>query len=288
MNKLNFLFLALFLLLFQSQSLPQSFLIKDVPQENFSADLRFIHPFYNTSSESDLSALSGTYDLNISVPVGGKWNINLAFPVVVYKYKVENQLYYYNDGFEYNKNILGNIFLGLQTRDSTASNIGRNFCFGIFLPTANKNEFGSTNFFGLLTNYYDFQKYLPETVSLYSNLAFRWYMENGLRFGLDVGPQYLINISSMGSGGNDFFLHFGLSGGFGINDFVFKSELAGIFILTGEAQDFSDRFFNFLSLGLSYTNFVVIPSIFYQFNFHELYDNFSSGSLGIKLSYILE
>ena len=132
------------------------------------------------------------------------------------------------------------------------------------------------------------QKYLPETIALYSNIAFRWYLEDGIRFGLDIGPQYLVNISDEGSGGNDFFLHYGLSAGIGIEDFAIKSELVGILILTGDAEDFSDRFINFLSLGLSYTNFVIKPSIFYQFNFHELYENLSSGSLGIKLSYILE
>ena len=107
-------------------------------------------------------------------------------------------------------------------------------------------------------------------------------------FGLDIGPQYLVNISDEGSGGNDFLLHYGLSAGIGIEDFAIKSEFVGILILTGDAEDFTDRFINFLSLGLSYTHFVIKPSIFYQFNFHELYENFSSGSLGIKLSYILE
>jgi hypothetical protein len=288
MEKLNFvstiLFSLIFILSFQPQTSAQSFIIKDVPQKNFSIDFRFLHPFYKSPNE--LSALSGTYDLNISIPVEGKWNINTLIPIVVFNNKIDQKYYYYN--YEYSKTAIGNIYLGLQSKDSASSNVGRNFSFGVFLPTASKNELSSANFFGFFTNYYDMQKYLPETIALYSNIAFRWSSENGLRFGLDVGPQYLISISDKGSGRNNFLLHYGLSGGIGIEDFVIKSEFTGILILTGDAQDFSDRFINFLSLGLSYTNFVVKPSIFYQFNFHELYENLSSGSLGIKLSYILE
>jgi len=94
-----------------------------------------------------LNALSGTYDLNISVPVGGKWNINTLIPLVVYKNKVEEQYYYYNYSYTYDKTALGNIYLGLQTIDSTSPNAGRNFSFGVFLPTASKNETGNAKFF---------------------------------------------------------------------------------------------------------------------------------------------
>jgi hypothetical protein len=282
----RFLITVLSFIIFYSYAFSQSFLLKDVPHDNLSVDFRFIHPFYKTSNE--LSTLSGTYDLNISVPIGGKWNINSLIPIIIYKNKVDYQLYNYNYSYEYSKNVLGNIYVGVQTRDSTSSNKARYFSFGVFLPTADKNDAGSANYFGLLTNYYDLQKYLLETVALYSNLAFRWYLENGIRFGLDIGPQYVINISGKGSGGNNFFMHYGLSTGIKIADFIFKSEFIGILILTGDAEDFSNRFLNFLSLGLSYTNFIIKPSIFYQFNFHELYKDISSGSLGIKLSYILE
>lgn len=282
----NFLIDVLLFILFYSYSSAQSFIIKDIPHDNLSVDFRFVHPFYKTPNK--LSTLSGTYDLNISVPIGGKWNINTAVPLVVYKNKVDYQYYYYDYNYMYDKTTLGNIYLGIQTRDSTSSNVRRNFSFGVFLPTSSKNETANANVFGLLTNYYDLQKYLPETITLYSNIAFRWYLENGIRFGLDVGPQYLINISEKGSGGNDFFLHYGLSGGVDINDFIIKSEFTGILILTGDAEDFSDRFINFLSIGLGYTNFVVMPSIFYQFNFHELYGDLSTGSLGLKFSFVLE
>jgi len=49
-------------------------------------------------------------------------------------------------------------------------------------------------------------------------------LENNLRFGLDVGPQYLISISDEGSGDNDFLFHYGLSAGIGIEDFTVKSD----------------------------------------------------------------
>ncbi|NWF90316.1 MAG: hypothetical protein HXY50_12760 [Ignavibacteriaceae bacterium] len=282
----NFLIIGCFFITFHSHSAAQSFIIKDVPQKNISVDFRFIHPFYQ--SPNKLNALSGTYDLNLSIPVGGKWNINTLVPVVVYKNKIEEQFYSYNYSYTYDKTALGNIYLGLQTIDSTSSNVGRNFSFGVFLPTSSKTESYNASFFGLLTNYYDLQKYLAETITLYSNIAFRWYLENRIRFGLDVGPQYLINISERGGGGNDFFLHYGLSAGVDINDFIIKSEFTGILILTGDPENFTDRFLNFLSIGLSYTNCIVKPSIFYQFNLHEMYENLSSGSLGVKLSFILD
>jgi hypothetical protein len=277
---------TLFLFFFQTYVHSQSLIIKDVPQENISIDFRFIHPFYKSPSE--LNVLSGTYDLNISLPIGGKWNINTTIPFVVYKNKYEYSYYGYNYSYEYNKSAIGNIYLGLQTRDSTSSNIGRNFSFGVFLPTSSKGEAATANIFGFLTNYYDLQKYPQETITLYSNLAFRWYMEDGIRFGLDIGPQYLMNISNKGSGGNEFFLHYGLSGGVSIDNFVIKSEFTGILILTGEVENFTDRFINFFSFGLGYDNSVIKPAIFYQLNFHELYKNLSTGSLGLKLSYVLE
>lgn len=278
----NFLIAVLLFILFYSYSSAQSFIIKDVPHDNLSIDLRYIHPFYKSPNE--LNILSGTYDLNISVPVGGKWNINMAVPFVVYKNKLDYQnYYYYMYNYEYSKNTFGNIYLGLQSRDSTSSNTKRNFSFGVFLPTSSKKEFENANFFGLLTNYYDIQKYLPETITLYANIAHRWYVENDIKFGLDVGPQYLIYIGENVGSNNTFFLHYGLSAGLDINNFIIKSEFTGILILSGDAPDFSDRFNNFLSIGLGYNNFILKPSIFYQFNFDQLYENLSSGSLGIKL-----
>lgn len=287
MNLFQIILLTLiYSLTFHPRLLSQSFIVKDVPQKNISVDFRIIHPFY--TSPNELNTLSGTYDLNLSIPLRGKWNINTLFPLVVYKNKIEEQFYYYNYSHTYDKTALGNIYLGLQTIDSTSPDVGRNFSFGVFLPTSSKTESYNANYFGLLTNYYDLQKYLPETIALYSNIAFRWYLENGIRFGLDVGPQYLINISERGSGGNDFFLHYGISAGVDINDFIIKSEFVGILILTGGAENFADSFINFLSLGLGYTNFVVKPSIFYQFNLHEMYDDLSSGSLGMKISFVLD
>lgn len=289
MDLKNVLFISIFGGCFLiTTSSGQTFTFKDIPHENLSVDFRFIHPHYKSPAE--LSTLSGVYDFNISYPFGSKWNFNLAFPLVVYNYNSNSQYYLFIPRVVHSKNVLGNVFLGVQSKDLISDSKQRYFSVGIFLPTAAKEEESlGANLFGFLTDYYDLQKYLPETLTFYANVAQRWLFENNLGIGLDIGSQYLISTKGGNAGGeNQFVLHYGLSSGVDIDDFNLRTEFTGVLILSGGAQDFADRFFNFLSIGLGYTNFLIKPSIFYQINMHELYDNLSSGNLGIKLSYILE
>lgn len=270
-------------LLMPVEVLSQSLIIKEVPKENISIDLRYIHPFYKSPNE--LNFLSGTYDFNVSIPFNKKWSVNTLIPIAIFKNTIDAQFY---GSHTYNESALGNIYLGLQTIDSTSSRIGRNFSVGAFLPTASRNNVNAANLFGMLTNYYELQKYLPETVSLYANIANRWYFEDALILGIDIGPQYLVHISDDYNGGNDFFVHYGLSGGVYFDDFTFKSEFTGILYLTGSIDDFADRFMNFVSVGLSYNKFIVKPTVFFQYNIHEMYSDISVGSLGFRLSFVVE
>lgn len=257
-----------FLLALSSQSLPaQTFLLQTPPEEKANVGLRFMRP--NFKRDSGLSNESGTYDLYVNVPVSAKLNLvgSLPFTNIVTTEESESDI--------------GNIYIGMQTRSSSASPHRTNVSAGAFLPTAPDDRF-SIFFLSLLTNYYELQRSFPNTLTLYGNFAYRYQQNNGAMLGLELGPQFLI--PTKGDGGDaEILAHYGLRGGFQASHVAVFAELLGLAFLSEEFEDFGDRFTHAVALGAQLTGLSVRPGIFYQIYLAEDLNEDIDGVLGVKV-----
>ncbi len=168
-NLLSTAFMGLLFILFSPLLSAQTFLLQTPPTEKAQIGLRFMRP--NFAGEAGLSTLAGTYDLSLQVPVGPRLNLVGSLPFS--NFSAEDA-----DG----ESSIGDIYLGLQARQGASS-----FSFGAFLPTAQEDKF-SAFLIGVLGNFYELQRSLPNTLTLYGNYAYRYHHAQGAMFGLELGP----------------------------------------------------------------------------------------------------
>jgi len=241
----------------------QNFLFQTPPQPYPQLSLRFQRP--NFAEGNGLSALSGAYDLMVNTPIGGKINLLVELPFSSFSV----------NGFS--ESSVGNLFVGLQHRsDSTGKS---SLTFGVFLPTAG-DDAGS----GALANFYEIQKYGADLLTLYFNYGYRSIpvgAEGGF-FGFEIGPNLFIPTSE--GGDTELFLHYGLSGGYQLRQLAFLTEFTGLFVVTEEADSFTDRFFPAINLGAQWTHGMVNPGIFYNLYLDEDLQDAVNGVLGIRIN----
>jgi hypothetical protein len=259
------------LLVLSSQSLPaQTFLLQTPPEEKANVGIRFMRP--NFAEDSGLSTFSGTYDLYVNVPVGAKLNLVGSLPFS----NVDTD----RDAGESESDI-GNLYIGLQARGGSSSTHRTNVSVGVFLPTAPDDNF-STFILGLLTNFYELQRSIPNTLTLYGNFAYRYHQTNGALFGLELGPQFFIPTGD-DEGDVEIFAHYGLAGGFQASHVAVVAELLGLGILSEDVEDFGDRFTHAVAFGAQLTGLPVRPGIFYQIYLDKDLNEDIDGVLGIKI-----
>lgn len=250
------------------------------PSEKNQFAFSFDKPFY--VGEDNTTSLTGIYQLYCDVPVSSNFNIIGNIPYINYSFV---QDYYYNQNyhFEYNKNGVGNIFIGMQTRSDLINGKGSSISFGIFLPTANEKV--SVN--GVIVNYYDILKYIPNSIGLYFNYALFRTSEKGFNYNLEFGPNVLIATN----GDNDeteLFIHYAAGAGFRSGLFELNSEFLGIGILTDNEEDLNERLIHQISFGalLHFEN--ITPKLFYRLYVNDKMLRRVDGVLGIGVGVELE
>ncbi len=251
----------------------QSFILENPSTDKTSFGFRYLRPFFEGSSE--LSFLSGVYDFSVSIPVGSKMNIVGSIPFVT----MGGELTETESG-------IGNIYIGVQHRMKSTVGKGMTLSFGAFLPTTSEDKQWAA-MFGILTNYVELQKYFPNLLIIHGNVAYRFSQSNGLMYGLEIGPYLMIPTKGEGSE-MELFLHYGLSCGYRMKDFVLRAEFAGIGIITEKDIDFSDRFFHALTFGVLWYHGSIRPGIFYKLYLNKDLSDSVSGVLGIKLEVVLK
>ena len=80
---------------------------------------------------------------------------------------------------------IGNIYVGIQSRNQIEDNTGLCFSLGFFLPTTSEND-DMVNFLSIFTNCYETHKYFPNTLTFYGNFTYNKKSAKGILFGLDV------------------------------------------------------------------------------------------------------
>ncbi len=263
---------GLFIILLIESVSAQNFVMQPRAEEKAKIGLRFMHP--NFSRASGLSTFSGAYDLHVNVPISARFNFVGSVPFNAFSIEDFNS-----------ESAIGDIYLGLQTRGASSSQ-GSSASFGVFLPTASEEKIFPA-VFGLNTNFHEFQRVLPDVLTIYTNLAYQHRETNGPMFGLEIGPQLLIPTEN----GSDveMFAHYGVSGGFQFTNVALFAELLGIAIITESAEDldFGDRFTHSIDFGAQLTGYSVRPGVFYMIPLDEDFSEDLDGVLGIKVDFVI-
>jgi len=225
-----------------------------------------INPFIPTT-------LSGVYQLSFNIPLSSKLNITGNIPYISSDYEIDYGYYTY----KYDRNGIGNIFVGVQTNPGTIEDSKSFVTFGIFLSTADER----TAYSGLYTNYYDLQKFTPDALGLYFNYAHHKII-NVFNYGFEVGPNILIPTGEFSE--TELFIHFGVDAGYQINKLLISTEFIGVAIISQQADTFGDRFVNMFNLGAQWKEDVITPKVFYKIYLREEMRDMIDGVLGLGVS----
>jgi hypothetical protein len=265
--------IAGFIMMLSVQALvAQTFLFQSQAEKRTKVGLRFLRP--NFEGDAKLSTFSGTYDFWVNAPVGGS-RLNLVGAVPFNAFSAEGV-----DG----ESGIGNIYLGAQTRLDNSPDNGMNISLGVFLPTAaEKKPYAQA--IGLLTDFHELQRSLPDVLTIYGNFAYHYRQINRGMFGVEIGPQLLVPTEG---GEVELFGHYGLAGGFPLANVAFFAELLGVFIISEDVEDFGDRFSHSLALGAQLTMGQVRPGLFYMLPLDDDLNNIIDSTLGLKVDFALK
>ncbi len=266
--KMYLLFLIPFNIMFS-----QTLNLQTIPSEKTQFGIIFDRALYN--SDITLSTLSGVYQLYLNIPVSSKFNIFGNIPFINTSYEVD---YGFGD-YDYDKNGFGNIFIGMQTNPEAGDNGRSIITFGLFLPTADEEA----SFNGAFTNYYDIQKYIPNSLGLYFNYAYHKTNTSGINYGLELGPNILIPTKGENSE-TEAFLHYGFSLGYQIEKILVSAEFLGIAILTQDVNNFEDRLIHALNFGGQWKGETITPKIFYRIYLKEQFRDMMDGIFGFGVN----
>jgi hypothetical protein len=269
-SSFRFVLAAVLVVIVSGSAVAQTFMFKSVPGERPKIGLRYLRPSFK--NDVDLSTFSGIYDLRMNLPINNKWSIDATFPLT--RYAV---------GDEDSESFIGNVYAGMQYLSRTGNATGT-VSFGAYLPTADDDL--SNLFFGMFTNFEDFFKYYPDALTLYGNYSYINVSDGGLRLGLEIGPDLLVPTGE-GDDDVDFLVHYGLTAGYRGERFAALSELIGVAWVTGDWDDFGDRFLHSIDFGVSYVSPRFMPGVFYKIYLKDEFSDIVDGVLGVDIEVTL-
>lgn len=253
----------------------QTINLQTVPSEKTQIGISFDKPSYGGDVKT--STLTGIYQLFIDVPISSKFNLISNFPVI--NISTEYDLGYDGRKYKYEASGAGNIFIGLQTHPAAVENKRSIITFGLFLPTADEK----VAFSGAFINYYDLQKYWPNSLGLYFNYAFQKTNDDGMGYALEFGPNLVIPTEGEGAT-TEFFIHYGFDLGYQVDKLMMNVELLGTLFMSTEADKFEDRFNHSLSFGAHWKGTTFIPKIFYRVYLRKEMRDMIDGVLGVGIT----
>ena len=254
----------------------QTFDLQYIPNDKMQFGLSYERTFYNNSLYQ--STLTNVYQLYFDIPVGSKLNLIGDIPYINTSYNV-NSTFGGPTPYIYSTNGLGNIFIGLQSNLSSGENSKNVITFGLYLPTGSEDA----AYNGILSDYYHMSKYIPNSIGLYFNYAFHKLNTEGFDYGLEIGPN-IISPTKKNSFTTEFLAHYGIITGYRIDQLSLNLEFVGNVIISGEIQQFSERFINMLNVGAQWMGPTVTPRIFYKIYLRDEMRQTVDGVLGIGVN----
>jgi hypothetical protein len=250
----------------------QMFSMEDLPVEKMELGFRYLHP--DLKGEDGLSLLSGVYDFSIRIPLSSGLNIVGSIPYSVLA----------GDLVDDSEGCVGNIYVGLQLRLNSRPG---NYFFasmGAFLPTAPDNKPDPITS-ALFTNYLQIQKFFPDMVTIYGNLAYHHLKEGDFIFGGEFGPNLMIPTEE--DADVELLVHYALTAGYRWKYVDLKVEFQGLGIITEEELDTEDRYIHDLAFGVYWNRGKIRPGVFYKIYLKEYLRDVVTGVIGLKVDFTL-
>ena len=255
----------------------QTFYLEPIPEARPTFGLRFMH--VRLDGDADLSTFSGTYDFYVDIPTSEKVGFRLSLPYsrVSFKY---SQVYWDYVPQEVSESGVGNVYVGVHLTNQLSEQTKSVFSIGLHLPTASDNYDAAS--IGLLANFHQARRVLPNAWVVYGNMAWRTESSDGGIFGFEIGPEAWIPEGNTNDE-SELLLHYGLSGGGGTQHFAFLAELMGWIVITEDYEDFGDRFEHQLAFGVGLRDYTVRPSLWYQIPLDDDLRNSIDGVIGLQV-----
>ena len=269
-------------LLLISNATAQHYLLQDIPAATTDIQLRFMHPSADNYRET--TTLSGVYDLKLSIPVSDKVNLIASLPYLRMEY--ENSLVTYVEYYAYTREKqagFANIMVGIRLRSERTGGQQTIGTVSISLPTMSEDASSSAGI-GIQADYHNFHRYLRKTTVVSGNIMSTWSRENGAHFEFEIGPRLVfINIDEESE--TEFLLHYGIGGSIPVGVVDLRMEMAGLFFLSADQDEFSDKFNHILAFGARYARGSFTPGVFYQVYLSDIMSDRVNGVLGVDFVY---
>lgn len=254
----------------------QTFYLNPIPEARPTFGLRFMH--VNLDGDLDQSTFSGTYDFYVDIPTSEKVGFRLSLPYSRISYE-----YGWPEPREISESAMGNVYLGMHLTSQLSERTKSVFSMGLHLPTASEDhDSQEASLLGLLANFHQARRVLPNAWVIYGNIAWRMESFEGGIFGFEIGPEAWIPEGDV-SGDAELLFHYGLSAGAGVQHFAFLAEFMGLFVATEGGDDFGDRFEHQLAFGVGLRNYTVRPSLWYQTPLHKDTREMVDGVIGLQI-----
>lgn len=272
MFRMKSVFAGIFIVLLPFIVFGQTFFLENIPSSRTKLGFRYLRPEFK---EADLSGLSGVYEFSLGIPVGSRLNLVGSLPLSIVNIT----------GAE-NEGSIGNIYVGLQSRLKSSRQNVFSLSLGVFLPTMSEENVDA-GFVGIFSNYYEFQKFIPNTWTVYGNLAYHRIKPYGFIYSFEVGPNIMIPTENDYGEETEVYIHYGISLGYRLDYIDIKAEWTGIGIVTAKVDSFDDRFVHALTFGIFWNRSFLRPGVFYKIYLKEELRETVSGVLGLRLDIML-
>jgi hypothetical protein len=239
---------------------------QDPPTTEQTFGLSFARPKLD---ESGLGLMAGAYDVYGTIALKSQWS--LLFDLPFSRYSV--------DGFDTESGV-GNPFIGAQYSSSPKTA----YQVGLYLPLIGAEDFAAHGI-NMLVHPEQFQRFAPETFSLYASRICRSSHEEGLFWGSEVSFVMMISTDDDDSDDTEVELPYGFAIGYQAADFEGRFGLVGAWWVTDSEDDFVDRFVNSIQLqgGSSFGEWH--PSVFIRFPLRDEFQEFMDFHLGLQVEF---
>lgn len=258
----------------------QTFYLSPIPQAKATFGLRFMK--VNLAESPDESTFSGSYDFYAVIPTSEGLGFRLSLPYSRMSYDPGPD-YFGMPRSRVESTAMGNLYLGIYSTRQISERTKSVLSIGVHLPTASdKRDSEDAAFLGLLANFHQVRRVLPDAWVVYGNMAWRMENSEGSIFGIEIGPEIWIPSGNINAD-KELLFHYGLSAGAGTRRFAFLAELMGLFVVTEDADNFGDQFEHHLAVGVGLKNYTVRPSLWYQIPLHSGLREVVDGVIGLQV-----
>jgi hypothetical protein len=242
----------------------------DQPDGRATVLYRFQRPYF--AGEVDTELFTGYHEIQGQVPVSERICVVMSLPVA----RVFG-------GFESNRTILGNVYLGINQRLSPR---GPAVSAGAFLPTAGDTH-REEGLVAVFSDPHHYHRFYPDLLTLHLDVAQSFVARSGMYVRGELGPDLWLPVGDRSGRDAELLLHYGIGVGMRGARWDGGVEFVGWFIATAGRATFSEASSHVVSVGVEYKGDAVTPGVFASLPTDEAFD-LVDWLLGVRLKVALD